>query len=138
LTSSPTPVTAVVSAPPSPTSSAAIEFICPAVPMNGLDSADGCPAAYAAIETAVAPLGLPVDSITVLPDDFPCRLPFTSSATRCPALPDVPPPPSLNGVYVAFVGTDKVAALTISRASNGPMVAQRVDFEVPPAGWSMP
>jgi hypothetical protein len=138
LSAAPSPMSAVVSAPPSPTPGAAIEFICPAVPMNGLDSADGCPAAYAAIETAVAPLGLPVDSITVLPDDFPCRLPFTSSAARCPALPDVPPPPSLNGVYVTFVGTDKVAALTITRASNGPMVAQLVDFEVPPAGWAVP
>lgn len=134
----PTPVGIVVAATPSPPPGAPIEFVCPAVPMNGLDSADGCPAAYAAIETTIAPLGLQVDGITVLPDDFPCRLPFTSSAARCPLMPASPPPPSLNGVYVTFVGTDKVAALTITRASNGPMVAHLVEFEVPPAGWSVP
>jgi hypothetical protein len=106
--------------------------------MNGLDSADGCPAAYAAIDTAVTPLSLPVDSITVLPYDFPCPLPFISGTVFCPALAAGPPLKSLNGVYVTFVGSDRVAALTITQPSNGPMVAQLIAFQVPPAGWSVP
>jgi hypothetical protein len=123
----------VVSVPPSPTSGAAIEFVCPAVPGNGLDTADGCPAAYTAIETAVVHLGLPVDSITVLPYDFPCHQPFSSSARGCSFPADGP-----NGAYVTFVGTDEIAALTITRLASGPMMANLVDFRVPPAGWSVP
>jgi hypothetical protein len=40
--------------------------------------------------------------------------------------------------YVAFVGTDEMAALTIALLPNGPVVATVVAFEVPPSGWSMP
>ena len=48
--------------------------------------------------------------------------------------------------WVTFAGTDKVAAVSISRqlpvdrgtAAPGPWTAKLMTFEVPPAGWVLP
>jgi hypothetical protein len=80
----------------------------------------------------VAVLGYPVQSVTIRPYGFTCGDPFGSGKMACVYITRGPV------AYVRFVGTNKVAALTIALDASGQMVASVVAFEVPPAGWSMP
>ena len=91
-----------------------------------------CPAAEAAVLVAVAGLGYPAQSVTIRPYGFTCGDPFGSGKMACLYITRGPV------AYVRFVGTNKVAALTIALDASGQMVASVVAFEVPPAGWSMP
>lgn len=90
-----------------------------------------CPAERVAVETAVAHLGYPIKRIAISPTILPCGMPWPSGDVICP--------PDFELVaYVTFVGTGKVAALTIALVPNGPVVARVIAFQVPPTGWSMP
>jgi hypothetical protein len=132
-TSIPSPIMAATTTP-SPTPSPAISFVCYEDPVQGSPAhlpSGYCPAEEAAVETSVADIGYPIRRIVIAPRLFPCGVPWPYGNMGCPPIPVL-------AAFVAFGGTDQVAALTIELVPNGPVVAKRVAFQVPPAGWSMP
>jgi hypothetical protein len=79
-------------------------------------------------------LGYPVKAVTIGPFSFNCGGPVPSGVYSCPAVAG-----PLQGAYVRFVGTDKVAAVEIGTQRGGPVTAATVvAFEIPPGRWSMP
>jgi len=136
---SPTPAVA-----PSPSPSAGLSFTCPPdvvvprsdplpLPPRGPGPylpSSLCGAEEVAVQSAVAALGYPLQSILVVPQGFTCGVPFLSGPVACF---------QGNGgtaAYATFMGTDKVAALTLALAPSGPVVATLVTFAAPPAGWA--
>jgi len=97
---------------------------------------DDCPAEEAAIYAAVANTYETVASMTILPAGFLCGHPFY--AGTCPLSSDFP-----IAAYVTFIGTAKVAALTLTPQIGATVphlsfFATVVAFEVPPTGWTGP
>jgi hypothetical protein len=91
---------------------------------------DDCDPERAATILAVGHLGYYPLSIAIHPGGFPCGEPFED---RQPAETCF----GTSGVvvaYVLFVGTDKVAALTLSKGADG-YTATVVAFRVPPSSF---
>ena len=115
------------SMPPNPfnvdsTPSASITFACPPAPIYCSD------VIKRAVLTAVAGLGYPVKTVTIGVFGFSCGVPpAVGTAPPCPAL-SIPPT-----AYVSFVGTDKIARVTVGTWPGGPGIDSVVSFEVPPA-----
>jgi len=111
---------------PSPTPTASITFDC--------QSSDYCSeASKLDLLTVVASVGYPVRTVTIGILGLSCGAPFPSGTAVCPLATD-----PLPIAYVAFVGTDKIAAVEIGTVTGGPGIDRLVAFEVPPAGWSIP
>jgi hypothetical protein len=90
----------------------------------------GCAAEVQAVLDAVATLGFPIKSIQIEPGGWPCGAPFFDpAAAACPG-------PLTGGptVYVDFFGTDKEAALDFTVRADGTLVANVLEFRVPPSG----
>jgi hypothetical protein len=110
----------------------------------GLDG-DPCPSALKAIGATVGSLGFPVSRIFIEPGPFLCGVDLWPGVTSPPVCfgPFTEPGAWMHG-WVAFLGTDKVAAVELSRLE--PASASRVPpwrsvlkaFAVPPSGWAMP
>jgi hypothetical protein len=111
-------------ATPSPSSSPSGTFVC--------QSDDYCTElSKAAVLAAVADLGYPIKTVTIGIYGLSCGAPFPSGTALCPLATD-----PLPTAYVAFVGTDKIAAVEIGTVMRG--IDRLVAFEVPPPGWSLP
>jgi len=91
---------------------------------------DDCGAERAAALLAVGHLGYYPLSIEIHPGGFPCGEPFEDRqpAETCPGKAGIVV------AYVRFVGTDKVAALTLDRDRNG-YVANVVAFQALPPSF---
>lgn len=112
--------------PPSPTTAAGITWDC--------QSSDYCSeASKAGLLAAVASLGYPVKMVRIGILGLSCGAPFPPSVASCPLSTD-----PLPTAYVAFVGTDKIAAVQVGTITGGPGADSVAAFEVPPAGWSLP
>ncbi len=132
-TPSPSPIATPTTAPTaslSPSPSPSIAFEC-----NVTASVDLCPAAREAVLVAVAHVGFPVRRITLDGGAWPCGVPFVTGPRACPAV--IPHPGTLHG-FVEFVGTDKVAAVTVAPSTGRGLTATVVAFEVPPRGVLTP
>jgi hypothetical protein len=159
---SPTPQSSIAPAPsasassrttPSPSapspSLAAESAIC--VPFTGELPAglegDPCPSALAAVRAIVEPLGFPMARIYIEPGPFACGNDVWPGVTSPPICygPIIFPGTTMHG-WTAFQGTDKVAAVALSRQLPGgaspsivpPWRAVLKDFAKPPTGWVMP
>ena len=109
----------------SPTPVATLVFLCPAGdPRGPTPPPGGCSAEERAALAAVIPLGYPVARIEIVPNGWPCGIPF-SPPVACLALLRGP------AAYVTFVGTDKVAALTFTTRPDGSLAAAIAAFETP-------
>jgi len=108
---------------------------------------DACPAAIAAVHAVVAPLGLPVARIVLLPRPFDCGpylWPGVGSPMICFGV-IIQPGRNMHG-WVSFRGSTKVAAVSLVLQGPGdpspppsPLWIATIEaFEVPPAGWVMP
>lgn len=108
---------------------------------------DPCPSALAAVRAIVDPLGLPIARIYLEPGPFICGSylwPGIGSPPVCFG-PIIVPGTNMRG-WIAFHGTDKVAAVALRRqvprraspASVPPWKAVVMALVVPPAGWVMP
>ena len=86
-----------------------------------------------AVLDAVTDLGYRVTSVTIGIYGLSCGAPFPSAEASCPLETD-----PLPTAYVAFVGTDKVAAVQVGTVTGGPGTDSVVAFEVPRQGWSLP
>ncbi len=123
----PSPIATPTSTPtasPSPSPSPSIAFECNITP-----SADSCPGAREAVLVAVAHLGFPVRRISLDAGPWPCGRPFVTGPMACPAV--LPRPGTWHG-FVEFIGTDKVAAVTVEPSTGTDLTATVVAFEVPP------
>jgi hypothetical protein len=91
---------------------------------------DDCEPERAATLSAVSDLGYYPLDIEIHPGGFPCGEPFEDRqpAETCPGTPGTVV------AYVIFVGTDKVAALALSRAADG-YTATVVSFQEPPSSF---
>ena len=138
----PAPVT-----PPPTTTPPAETDVCVAEPMKTVYiGIDPCPPAIAAVRAVVAPLGLPVARMVLQPRPFDCGdlWPGIGSPMICAGVVVIPGT-TMHG-WVTFVGSDKVAAVSLrlqgatdpSPPPSPVWVAQIVAFQVPPAGWAMP
>ena len=117
-------------------------------PDAGLPAAgDPCPAAVAAVRAAVKSIGRTISRIYLVPAPFPCGglWPGVGSPVICLG-PIVFPGRSMHG-WVRFLGTDRVAAVSLTRdlpigkpipSPLPPWRASIEAFVVPPAGWQMP
>jgi hypothetical protein len=132
----PSPTASLAPAPRSPVSSPAIALTCLGLepvapsPAHALD----CQPEEAAVLLSVARLGYPVRGVTIGLFDFGCGGPFATGVRACPA----ELAPSGGAAYVTFIGTQKVAAVTLTAVDDPPLTATVWVFEVPPAGWTMP
>jgi hypothetical protein len=90
-----------------------------------------------AVLAAVAGLGFEVRSVMIRPFGFGCGGPFPSGIYSCPLVRAGQGPAGPPTAYVGFVGTLKVAALTIIPVDGSSLRAKVIAFEVPPAGWLM-
>ena len=120
---------------PDPVPTPPISFRCHPLQLNGPSSGPGatalCVPAEVAAAVAVGPLGYPIQAIAIAATSLPCGVPWPSGYVVCP-------PDFENTAFVEFIGTHKVAVLTITFEPNGPAVAKLIAFEVPPSGWTMP
>jgi hypothetical protein len=90
-----------------------------------------CERERAATLLAVGHLGYYPLSVEIHPGGFPCGEPFEDRqpAETCPGTPGTVV------AYVLFVGTDKVAALALSRGADG-YTATLVSFQEPPSSFN--
>ncbi len=144
----PTSPSPAVAASPTPLPSPIIACVPEAGPLPSGFDLNPCPSAIAAVRGAVAPLGLPVAQIHIQPGYFPCgqHWPGVGSPPVCFG-PLTLPGTAMHG-WVAFAGSEKVAAVQLTRrpptgrgaspSGTGAWQASMVAFEVPPAGWLMP
>jgi hypothetical protein len=99
-------------------------FVCPPGDPRGPTPPPGGCAEDAAL-AAVSGFGYPVARIEIIPNGWPCGVPF-NPPIACLAVLRGP------AAYVYFVGTDKVAALTFTSGSDGSVTARVVAFQAPP------
>lgn len=138
-TATPTPA-ATPTVVPSPSPLPTVAFTCYLDPLDPVPlpisppwlPSSYCPAEAVAVETAVASLGHIIESITITVRPMPCG-PFPSGDARFCVLALTRP-----WAFVTFADTDMVAALTLALVTGGPVVANVIAFQVPPAGWSVP
>lgn len=144
-TPSPTPTPSV--SLPTSTPTETVVCVRQVAPLPAALAGDPCPSAVAAVRALVEPLGHPIVKIYVTPGHFPCGglWPGVGSPTVCLGVLELPGR-TMHG-WVAFFGTDKVAAVTLARdipaegATPPPAPTWKATlaaFIVPPAGWSMP
>lgn len=90
-----------------------------------------CPAAIAEVGTILADTGLEIATIVIRPYWTPCLLPFQRDPDQCVL------DRTRATAWVTFVGSDKVATVTIESRPSGPWAY--VDYLlVPPTGWAIP
>lgn len=107
--------------PPSP--DASITFDCAPI---------YCSVSEGDILSAVAGIGYPVTSITIVAS-LPYDCPVPEDGVTFPPCPPTDDPPI---AYVAFVGTDKIAQVAIRSGLLGIFGDSVVSFDVPPPGPS--
>jgi hypothetical protein len=139
----PAPPSSPPIAPPSPAPSASAAFTVNCLGSSepgGLASSPTvlheCSELVSAVLAAVAPLGYPVQAMTLRTFDFGCGGPFAMGVYFCPMIPAARKVPGSG--YVTFIGTDKVAAVSYEAVDDPPIIVKVVAFQVPPAGWVMP
>ncbi|MGD0863837.1 MAG: hypothetical protein ABSA21_13955 [Candidatus Limnocylindrales bacterium] len=114
--------TPTVTPAPSPTP----VFVCPpGDPRGPTLPPGGCAEEERAALAAVSGFGYPVARIEIIPNGWPCGVPFNPPIT-CLAVLRGP------AAYVYFVGTDKVAALTFASGPDGSLTARVVASQAPP------
>jgi hypothetical protein len=119
-----TPAPALTTAAPTPAQSPV--FVCPAGdPRGPTPPPGGCAAEERTALAAVAGLGYPVSRIEIIPNGWPCGVPF-NPPLACLAVLRGPT------AYVTFVGTINVAALNLTSRPDGSLVATLIAFEAPP------
>jgi hypothetical protein len=130
------------SLPPKPSPTPVPSPVITCVPQpNPSFGGDPCPSA---IEAALGLWGggYTVTRLYLEPGIFPCGEFWRQGAVAC-AGPIVRPGTAMRG-WIAFAGTDKVAAIQLRRTPptagtpQPPWDARLSAFAVPPAGWSMP
>jgi hypothetical protein len=116
-------------AAPSPTPTPPLTIVCSSPDLK----ASWCPAVEMKVMAAVKDLGFPIQRIAIESTDFPCGVPWLEGPVTplCPGIPIV-------GAFVAFDGTNVVAALEIERVGGKQPTAKIVQVQVPPTGWTMP
>ena len=111
-------------------------------------ASDPCPDAVLAVELAVAPVRLPVDTIVIEPGPFYCDVVWPGVASPPACYGPIVRPGQFMHAWVSFVRSDEVAAVMLGLdlpdnldqpgATRPPWQATLVTVEVPPAGWVMP
>jgi hypothetical protein len=147
-TPGPTEVARPTIATPMPTASPDVAISCVPDPYAGNIAVvgDPCPGAIAAVRAATARLGAAIHGIVLRPGPFDCGViwPGVQSAVTCFG-PIIIPGRAMHG-WVAFVGTDRVAAVSLWRdlptsvpiSTQPPWTATVTQFAVPPPGWQLP
>jgi hypothetical protein len=120
------------SPPPTPTPAPFVPVKCATITSPAPSGAvAGCSIEIRAVRDSIADVGFEVASIVIQPYGFPCGTPFPAGG----ADPTCPVTLGISTAYVTFVGTDKVAALTLASTPSGAAVeAVIVAFEVPVGG----
>jgi hypothetical protein len=108
---------------------------------SGGRMADECPSAIVAFGAVAAPLGS-IARIHIDPRPFACGNLWPGIASTPVCFGALILSGSAMHGWATFVGTDKVAAIELSRSwvgtSFGPWRGNLLAFVVPPAGWVMP
>ena len=100
-------------------------------PSPGLGGDAWCTPLERAVEEAITAIGYQPVSITISPLGIPCNDPFQVHTIDCGWY-------GAAVAYVAFAGTDDVAALDFPSPTGQAEPARLIAFEVPPAGWTIP
>lgn len=153
---SPTALVATMSPEPSPGSTPSASPSPPLVTVRCVPEgaalpspfdADPCPDALGAATAAVAPTGLPIRRIALEPGPFGCAGPWPGVGSPVICLDALVIAGTHMHGWVAFIGSDKVAAVELSRPyptsdpgypAGSPWTARVVTVAIPPAGWVMP
>jgi len=141
----PTP-SPVAGSTPMPTAS--ITCTGEATPLPSILASDPCPGALLAVQLAVAPVRLPIERLVIEPGPFYCDVLWPGVGTPPPCFGGNVRPGQYMHAWVAFRGSDEVAAVMLGLdlpddlgapdATRPPWHATLVTVEVPPAGWVMP